>query len=124
MDTSFLRDLGIVIAVAAATTLLCRALRQPAVIGYLLAGLIIGPHTPPFTLVHDVHSIHTMAELGLVILMFVLGLEFSLPKLRKVGARATLATVLEIFGMLGLGYTIGRWLGWGQNDSIYLGAIL
>jgi CPA2 family monovalent cation:H+ antiporter-2 len=124
MDSVFLRDLAIVIAVAAATTLLCRALRQPVVIGYLLAGLIIGPHTPPFTLVHDLNSIHTMAELGLVILMFVLGLEFNLPKLRKVGVRAALATLFKIFGMLALGYAAGRWLGWDRNNSIYLGAIL
>src|SRR5262245_12054378 len=112
MDSSFLKDLAVVTTVAASTTLICRALRQPVVIGYLLAGLLIGPHTPPFTLVSDLHSIHIMAELGLVILMFVLGLEFNLPKLRKVGARATLATFLEIFGMLGLGYGVGRWLGW------------
>ncbi len=124
MDSALLRDLAVVIVVAAGTTLLCRALRQPVVIGYLLAGLIIGPYTPPFTLVHDMHSISTMAELGLAILMFALGLEFHLPKLQKVGARATLATILEIFGMLGVGYGVGRWLGWSPNDSIYLGAIL
>lgn len=124
MENIFLRDLAVVLAVAAGTTMLCRLLHQPVVIGYLLAGLIIGPHTPPFTLVHDIRNIQTMAELGLVVLMFVLGLEFSLPKLRKVGARATLATLLEIFGMLGIGFALGRAFGWNTNDSIYLGAIL
>lgn len=124
MESILLRDLAVVISVAAATTLLCHRLRQPVVIGYLLAGLIIGPYTPPFTLIYDLHSIHTMAELGLVVLMFMLGLEFSLPKLRKVGTRSGLASVLEIFGMFALGFLVGHALGWDRHNSIYLGAIL
>lgn len=111
-------------AIAAAMTLLCHRLKQPAVIGYLLAGLIIGPHTPPFALVQDLGSIHTMAELGLVFLMFALGLEFNLPKLRKVGLRAALAATLEILGMLWIGFELGQFFGWSRMDSIFLGAIL
>jgi CPA2 family monovalent cation:H+ antiporter-2 len=124
MENLFIRDLGVVICVAAATTLLCRLLRQPVVIGYLIAGLIVGPHTPPFSLVADLRSIQTMAELGLVVLMFVLGLEFSLPKLKRVGLRALSATTLEIIGMLALGFALGQAFGWSMNDSVYLGAIL
>src|SRR3989338_2715875 len=103
-SSHFLQDLAAVMVVAAATTLLCRQLRQPVVIGYLLAGLIIGPHTPPFSLVSNIESIRTMAELGLIFLMFYLGLEFNLPKLRKVGFSAALAAVLEVVGMFGIGY--------------------
>lgn len=120
----FLQDLAIVVAVAGVMILLCHLLRQPVVLGYLIAGFIIGPNTPPFSLIHDAGSIHTLAELGLVFLMFVLGLEFSLPKLRKVGFSAALATVLEVVGMIWIGYQIGRFFGWGPKDSIFLGGIL
>ncbi len=109
---------------AAITTFLCHLLKQPVVIGYLLAGVIAGPHTPPFSLIKDVHSIHTMAELGLVFLMFALGLEFNLAKLRKVGTSAALATVLEVIGMMAVGVLLGRFFGWNQRDSFILGAIL
>lgn len=124
IETFLLRDLAFVMTIAAAMTLLCHRFHQPVVIGYLLAGVIIGPHTPPFALVSDIHSIHTMAELGLVFLMFALGLEFSLPKLRKVGSSAVLAATLEVIGMLAIGYFLGRLFGWTQGNSIFLGAIL
>lgn len=119
-----LQDLAAVMVTAAATTLLCRKLQQPVVIGYLLAGLLIGPYTPPFSIVHNLESIHTMAELGLVFLMFYLGLEFNLPKLGKVGMSAALAAILEVVGMFGIGYMIGNIFGWNRMDSIFLGAIL
>lgn len=124
IETFLLRDLAVVMIIAAAATLLCQRFRQPVVIGYLLAGLIIGPYTPPFSFVRDLDSIHTMAELGLVFLMFALGLEFSLPKLRRVGKFAGLAASFEVLGMLGIGYFLGRLFGWSQTDSIFLGAIL
>ncbi len=124
IETFLLRDLAFVMTIAAAMTLLCHRFQQPVVSGYLLAGLIIGPYTPPFALVRDLHSIHTMAELGLVFLMFALGLEFSLPKLRKVGSSAFLAATLEVIGMLTIGYFLGRLFGWSQGNSIFLGAIL
>src|SRR3989338_6176988 len=123
-SSHFLQDIAVVMVIAAATTLLCRQLRQPVVIGYLLAGLIIGPNTPPFSLVYNLESIHTMAELGLVFLIFYLGLEFNLPKLRKVGVSATLAVVFEVVGMFGIGYLLGNLFEWNRMDSIFLGAIL
>ena len=124
VETSLLRDLTVVMTIAAGTTLLCHRFHQPLVIGYLVAGLIIGPYTPPFSLVRDLASIHTMAELGLVFLMFALGLEFSLPKLRRVGGPAALAASFEVLGMLAIGYCLGRLFGWNQVNSIFLGAIL
>src|SRR6266498_5850223 len=123
-ELTFLRDLAVVMAVSALITILFHLLRQPVVLGYLVAGVIIGPHTPPFSLVVDLHSIHTLAELGIVLLLFSLGLEFDLKKLRQVGAVAVLAAVLEILFMLWLGYTAGQVLGWGQMDSLFLGALL
>ncbi|MCS6925036.1 MAG: cation:proton antiporter [Candidatus Binatia bacterium] len=121
---TFLHDLAVVMAVSAVTTVLFHLLRQPTVFGYLAAGVIIGPYTPPFSFVTDLHSIHTLAELGVVLLLFSIGLEFDLRKLRRVGAVAVLAAVLEILFMLWVGYTAGQLLGWRQMDSLFLGALL
>jgi len=123
-EFTFLRDLAVVMAVSALTTVLFHLLRQPVVLGYLVAGVLIGPHTPPFSLVVDLHSIHTLAELGILLLLFSLGLEFDLKKLRRVGAVAVLAAILEILFMLWLGYTAGQLLGWEQLDSLFLGTLL
>jgi K+:H+ antiporter len=123
-ELTFLRDLAVVMAVSALTTVLFHLLRQPVVLGYLVAGVLIGPHTPLFSLVVDLHSIHTLAELGILLLLFSLGLEFDLKKLRRVGAVAVLAAILEILFMLWLGYTAGQLLGWEQLDSLFLGALL
>jgi CPA2 family monovalent cation:H+ antiporter-2 len=123
-ETSFLQDLAIVMSVAALATILFRQLHQPVVLGYILAGVIIGPYTPPFALVSDEHAIETLAELGIIFLMFSLGLEFSLRKLQKVGATALIAATLEILLMLLVGYTLGRAFGWSKMDSVFLGAIL
>jgi CPA2 family monovalent cation:H+ antiporter-2 len=124
METHLLQDLAVVMTAAGAMTLLCHYLKQPVVIGYLLAGFLIGPYTPPFSLISDLHSIHTMAELGLVFLLFSLGLEFNLPKIRKVGLSAGLAALLEVIAMLTIGYFVGQLFGWSKTDSIFLGAIL
>lgn len=124
MHESLLQDLAVVLITAAIVTLLFRRLRQPAVLGYLLAGMVIGPNTPPASLVHDEHTIHTLGELGVVMLMFSLGLHFSIRKLFKVGASALTASVLEIVMMLAIGYGIGRLFGWAPMDSLFLGAIL
>ncbi|HEY5777941.1 MAG TPA: cation:proton antiporter, partial [Terrimicrobiaceae bacterium] len=111
-------------SVAAVATIIFRQLKQPVVLGYILAGVVIGPHTPPFALIADEHAIETLAELGIIFLMFALGLEFSLRKLQKVGATAFIAASLEILLMLLVGYTLGRAFGWSKMDSVFLGAIL
>lgn len=123
-EATFLRDLAVVLTVSAGVTILFHVLRQPVVLGYLVAGILIGPHTPPFSFVTDLHSIHTLAELGIVLLLFSLGLEFDLKKLRQVGAVAILAAILEILFMLWLGYSAGQVFGWRQMDSLFLGALL
>ena len=81
----FLKDLAVIMVVAGCTTLIFHKLRQPVVLGYILAGLLIGPHTPPFALITNEHTIQGFADLGVVLLMFSLGLEFSLGRLREVG---------------------------------------
>ena len=85
---SFLHDLAVVLIVAGLVTILCHRFKQPVVLGYIIAGVIIGPHTPPFPLIKDDAAIQTLSELGVLFLMFSLGLEFSLRKLRSVGATA------------------------------------
>lgn len=120
----FFADFAIVILVAALVTLLFRILRQPVVLGYILAGLIIGPHTPPFPLVEDPATIATLSQLGVIFLMFSLGLEFSLSKLRRVGIPSLFSGGFEVGLMLLLGYCLGRAFGWPLKDSLFLGAVL
>jgi len=110
--------------IAAVVTMVFRYFKQPVVLGYILAGVIIGPHTPPYALIEDKHTIETLSELGVIFLMFALGLEFSLKKLTKVGATALLAASFEIILMVWAGYQLGRAFGWGTMDSVFLGAIL
>ncbi|MDD4004630.1 MAG: cation:proton antiporter, partial [Elusimicrobiaceae bacterium] len=102
----------------------CHRLRQPSIIGYLFAGLIIGPYTPPFSLVTDIASIRSISELGLVFLMFSLGLEFNLPRLRKAGMPAAITAIIVVGGMLLTGLLAGKLLGWSLPSSLLLGAIL
>lgn len=121
---SFIQDLAVIMLVAGVVTIVFHRLKQPVVLGYIVAGFIIGPHTPPFGLIHDEDTIKTLAELGVIFLMFCLGLEFSLRKLFKVGATAFIAAFLEIVLMIWIGFEIGRWFGWNTMDSLFLGAIL
>ena len=121
---SFIQDLAVIMLVAGVVTILFHRLKQPVVLGYIVAGFIIGPHTPPVGLIHDEDTIKTLAELGVIFLMFCLGLEFSLRKLFKVGATAFIAAFLEIVLMIWIGFEIGRWFGWNTMDSLFLGAIL
>ena len=121
---TLLQDLAVVMVVAGLVTVVFHRLKQPVVLGYILAGVIIGPHTPPFPLIRDQATIETLAELGVILLMFSLGLEFSLRKIRQVGGAALIAASLEILLMVWVGYEIGRLFGWSTMDSIFLGAIL
>lgn len=121
---SFIQDLAVIMLVAGVVTILFHRFKQPVVLGYIVAGFIIGPYTPPFGLIHDEQTIKTLAELGVIFLMFCLGLEFSLRKLFKVGATAFIAAFMEITLMIWIGYEIGRWFDWNTMDSLFLGAIL
>ena len=123
-ESALLQDLAVVMVVAGFVTVLFHRLKQPVVLGYILAGVIIGPHTPPFPLIKDEHTIGTLSELGVIFLMFALGLEFSFRKLRRVGITALIAAALEILLMLWVGYEIGVFFGWKTMDSIFLGGIL
>jgi CPA2 family monovalent cation:H+ antiporter-2 len=121
---TFLQDLAVVMIVAGLVTVIFHRFKQPVVLGYIIAGFIIGPHTPPFPLIKDDETIKTLSELGVILLMFSLGLEFNFRKLRQVGGTAIIAAFLEIVLMVWVGYEIGRLFGWGTMDSIFLGAML
>jgi len=124
MHAQFIQDLAVIMLVAGIITVLFHRLRQPVVLGYILAGVIVGPHTPPFPLITDIATINTLAELGIVFLLFSLGLEFNLRKLREVGPTALVAAVAEILLMIWIGYEIGRAFGWKTIDALFLGAML
>ncbi len=117
-------DLTIILMAAAISTIVFRRLKQPIVLGYLIAGFIVSPYFPWGPTVVDKEGVHLWAEIGVIFLLFGLGLEFSFKKLAKVGRSATIAAVFELITMSAVGYLLGRALGWPSMDSIYLGAIL
>jgi CPA2 family monovalent cation:H+ antiporter-2 len=120
----FIQDLAVVVLTSALVTIVFRRLKQPVVLGYIVAGLIMGPRTPPFSFLHDEAILHVLADLGIILLMFSLGLHFSLKKLKKVGGAAFVAGFLEILFMFWIGNEVGRFFGWGDMDCLFLGAIL
>lgn len=122
-DIGFIRDLAIVMIVAGATTVLFQRLRQPVLLGYILAGVLIGPHTPGL-LITDARAIDDISNLGVVLLMFTLGLEFSVRKLRQVGVGMLVVAVAEVGLVLWLGYLLGGAFGWKSLDALFLGAIM
>jgi CPA2 family monovalent cation:H+ antiporter-2 len=119
----FLTNLALVLCVAALTSLLFRRLRQPVVFGYLVAGMIIGPHIP-VPLVADQNMVRALSELGVILLMFSIGLEFSMRRLIQVGSASGLAAIAETSVMMGLGYLAGRVLGFTSLESMFLAAIV
>lgn len=122
-EIGFIRDLAIVMIVAGATTILFHRLRQPVLLGYILAGVLIGPHTPG-VLVADPRAINDISNLGVVLLMFTLGLEFSMRKLREVGIGVLVVAVAEVGVMLWIGYGLGEAFGWTGRDALFLGGIM
>jgi len=121
---SFVTDLGLILAVAAITTLIFKKINQPVVLGYIIAGFLVGPHSSLLPTVADEEGVKTWSEIGVIFLLFTLGLEFSFKKLVKVGGSASITALVEIVLMIGAGYLTGALMGWSVMDSIFLGAIL
>ncbi len=117
---AFLANLAIVLGVAAVTTVVFQKLRQPVVFGYMLAGLLIGPHIP-LPLVADRAIVQALAELGVLLLMFSLGLDFSLRRIVRAGPAAGLIALLETSLMMWLGFGASRLLGWTSLESAFVG---
>ncbi|BDG07916.1 cation:proton antiporter domain-containing protein [Anaeromyxobacter paludicola] len=119
----FLTALTLVLAVAAVTTVLFHRLKQPVVLGYLLAGLVVGPHVP-VPLVANRAVVEGLSELGIILIMYALGLEFSLRGLLKVGPVAAVTAAIETSLMLWLGFLAGRAFGWSARESLFAGALV
>lgn len=120
---AFLIAVTTVLGVAAITTVVFQRFKQPVVLGYILAGFIVGPHIP-IPLVADRAVVETLSELGVILLMFSLGLEFSLRKLFKVGPTAGITAILQSSLMVWLGFLTGQLFGWTTIESLFAGAII
>ena len=121
---TLITDLALILASAGLMTLIFKRLKQPSVLGYIVAGILAGPHITLTPTVIDSGNIQTWADIGVVFLLFALGLEFSFKKLMKVGGPAIIAALTIIVGMVVLGFIVGVAMGWKQMDSIFLGGML
>ena len=121
---AYITDLALILGAAALVTLLFKKLKQPVVLGYIIAGLLVGPNFKLFPTVVEVDSIKIWADIGVIFLLFGLGLEFSFKKLIKVGVVAALTAVIEVTLTLILGFFVGKFLGWNSIDSLFLRGIL
>ena len=117
-------DLGLILITAAIAVLLFRMLKQPLVLGYLVAGFLAGNQFDFFPTVKDIHSVEVWAEIGVIFLLFSLGLEFSFKKLMKVGGTASITALTQIIAMVTIGFFVGQLMGWNKMNSIFLGVIL
>lgn len=117
-------DLGLILMTAGIAVLIFKKLKQPLVLGYLIAGFLAGNHFDFFPSVTDMKSVEVWAEIGVIILLFSLGLEFSFKKLMKVGGTASITAITQIITMTILGYMVGQWMNWSKMDSVFLGVIL
>lgn len=121
---AIISDLAMILLVAGITTILFKKINQPLVLGYIIAGFITGPNFQYFPTIADSVNITTWSEIGVIFLLFALGLEFSFYKLKSVGSTAFIGTTCEILGMLFMGYVAGICLGWSDMDSVFLGGML
>lgn len=119
-----IRDLAVILGIGGLAALLFQRMKQPVVLGYLVCGILVGPNTPPFSWVTDIEGIHIWSELGVIFLMFGLGLEFGLKKLLRVGLTPAVTGPFEALFMMGLGFLSGKLAGWSSIDSLFLGGIL
>lgn len=117
-------DLALILVVAGAVTLLFKKLRQPLVLGYIVAGFLVSPHMPYTMSVVDKGDVEMWAEIGVMFLLFSLGLDFSVKKILKMGTSPVIAACTIVFSMILLGITVGKGFGWGHMDCIFLGGML
>lgn len=119
-----IHDLGIIMLTAAIISLVCKYLKQPVVLGYIVAGLLVGPYVCGSAWVHEEESVETWGQVGVIFLLFSLGLEFSFKKLVQMGSTAVIGCVTIVVGMMTTGFLLGRCLGWNEMNSLFLGGML
>jgi len=117
-------DLALILIAAAFVTLLFKKIKQPLVLGYIIAGFLVGPYFKWFPTVQETENIEIWAEIGVIFLLFGLGLEFSFKKLMRVGGAASITAFVEIIFITCTGYLAGKWMGWSTMDSLFLGGML
>jgi CPA2 family monovalent cation:H+ antiporter-2 len=117
---SFIQDFAIIMIVAAIVLLVTYRLKQPMVIGYILVGIIIGPHTPPFSYITDIKTINAIAELGIIMLLFVIGTEFPISKLKSVGKISAIVALSETLGTLVISFSVAQTLNFSYYDSLFI----
>lgn len=124
-DIPFLvKDLALILMVAGIVTIIFKKLKQPLVLGYIVAGFLVSPHMPYTMSVIDETDIKTWADIGVIFTLFSLGLDFSFKKIAKMGASPIIATIVIVFAMMMLGISIGHGFGWSKMDCIFLGGML
>ncbi|MCW4023833.1 MAG: cation:proton antiporter [Candidatus Bathyarchaeota archaeon] len=123
-EIQIITDLAVLLVIASVVTLIFYKLKQPLIIGYLIAGIIIGPYTPPFSLISNIDFLNVFAEIGVILLLFTIGLEFPIAKLRSIGRVVIGVSALEITLMLVVSWALGTFLNWGFYDTLFLGAAL
>ena len=119
-----IKDLALILMVAGIVTLIFKRLKQPLVLGYIVAGFLVSPHMPYIASVMDESDIKTWADIGVIFTLFSLGLDFSFKKIVKMGASPIIACMVIVFSMMMLGISVGHGFGWGRMDCIFLGGML
>lgn len=123
-EISLVRDLALILIAAGVFTIISKALKQPLILGYIVAGFLVGPHVGLFPNVTGTATVEQWSEIGIIFLLFALGLEFSFKKLIKVGSSAIIVAVCLCIGMFTLGFAVGNAVGWTTMESIFLGAMM
>lgn len=121
---SLVKDFALILVVAGIVTLVFKRLKQPLVLGYIVAGFLVSPHMPYLMSVMDKADIQTWADIGVIFLLFSLGLDFSVKKILRTGAAPVIAACTIIFCMMALGVIVGYSFGWKEMDCIFLGGML
>ena len=119
-----IKDLALISIYAAIVLLIFKKIKQPVVLGYILAGMLVGPHIPFLPTINDMENIHVWANIGVIFLLFGLGLEFSFKKIVNVGKSALITATANILFLLFVGYQVGLILGWNTTDSLFLGGMI
>jgi CPA2 family monovalent cation:H+ antiporter-2 len=115
-----IQDFAIIMILASVMALISYKLKQPLVIGYIIAGIIIGPHTPPFSLIWHLDILNLFAEIGIILLLFVVGMEFPIEKLRSIGKKASIIAMAEALGTFAVGFIVAQYLHYSVYNSLFL----
>ncbi len=123
-EANLVKDLALILISAGIFTIISKALKQPLILGYIVAGFLVGPHMGLFPTVTSITTVDQWSEIGIIFLLFALGLEFSFKKLLKVGSSALITAMTQCLGMFILGFLVGEAIGWSNMESIFLGGML